>query len=390
MNHLTFFSSRLMTDKCAFKINQLIFFLFLIESITATGGAFAAGVTLGWSAMIEDKLTKSTEEYPFPISKDEFGTLSSIVPLGAALVCLVIGVIIQAFGRKTSMLFLVLPFTVGWGLVTFASSVLMITIGRFILGVAGGAFCVAAPTYTAEIAEARVRGTLGSYFQLMLVIGVVFAYIVSTLASVFVLNLICAMIPFVFGAVFIFMPESPSYLISKGRKDAAAKSLKRLRGDQYDYSAELAKLQAQCEADKKNKVSLSAALSRPATKKALFISLSLMFFQQMSGINAIIFYTGKIFRDANTGIDEGLATIIVGVMQVVAVFVSSLIVDKAGRRLLLLPSVIVMCICHVILGAYFIIGSNDKDAVSSLGFIPVAMVCIFVVLFSLGMGPIPW
>lgn len=357
--------------------------------IAATGGAFAAGTTLGWSSMIEDKLVKENA-YSFPISKEEFGTLSSIVPLGAALVCIVIGVIIQAFGRKTTMLFLVIPFTIGWGLVTFPNGVLMITIGRFILGVSGGAFCVAAPTYTAEIAEARVRGTLGSYFQLMLVIGVVFAYIVSKFASVPGLNLICAAVPLVFGAIFVFMPESPSYLIAKGQKDAAAKSLRRLRGDQYDYSAELAELQAQCEADKKNKVSLSAALSRTATKKALFISLSLMFFQQMSGINAIIFYTGKIFKEANTGIDEGLATIIVGIMQVVAVFVSSLIVDKAGRRLLLLPSVIVMCICHVILGAYFIISSNDENATRSLGFIPVAAVCVFVVLFSLGMGPIPW
>lgn len=358
--------------------------------IVATGGAFAAGTTLGWSAMISKKLTETTDEYNFDISKDEFGTLSSIVPLGAALVCLVIGVIIQAFGRKTTMLFLVLPFTVGWGLVTFATSVLMITIGRFILGVSGGAFCVAAPTYTAEIAEARVRGTLGSYFQLMLAIGVVFAYIVGKFASVTALNLICAVVPLVFGVIFSFMPESPSYLISKDRKDAAAKSLKWLRGSQYDYSVELAELQAECEADKKNKVSLSAALSRTATKKALFISLSLMFFQQMSGINAIIFYTKDIFADANTGIDPGLASIIVGIMQVIAVFVSSLIVDKAGRRLLLLPSVIAMCICNIILGAYFIIGSNDKEAVASLGFIPVAAVCIFVVLFSMGMGPIPW
>lgn len=358
--------------------------------IIATGGAFAAGTTLGWSAMIDTKLIGEKIEYDFIISKDEFGTLSSIVPLGAALVCLVIGVIIQKFGRKPTMLFLVLPFTIGWGLVTFASSVLMITIGRFILGVAGGAFCVAAPTYTAEIAESRVRGTLGSYFQLMLVIGVVFSYIVGTVATVLALNLICALVPLVFGVVFFFMPESPSYLISKDRKEAAAKSLQWLRGSEYDCSAELAELQTQCEADKKNKVSLSAALSRVATKKALFISLSLMFFQQMSGINAIIFYTGNIFEAANTGIPKGLAVIIVGVMQVVAVFISSLIVDKAGRRLLLLPSVIVMCICHIILGAYFIIGSNDKDAVASLGFIPVAMVCVFVVLFSLGMGPIPW
>lgn len=220
----------------------------------------------------------------------------------------------------------------------------------------------------------------------MLVIGVLFAYLVGPYTKVFVLSMICATIPIIFGAIFMFMPESPSFLISKGKKEAAAKSLKWLRGSQYDYSHELAELQAQNEADKKNKVSLAAALSRRSTIKALFISLSLMFFQQMSGINAVIFFTSDIFKAAETGIDPSLATIIVGVMQVISVFVSSIIVDKLGRRLLLLPSAIVMTICTILLGAYFFMKDHNKDSVASLGWLPIASLCVFIILFSLGFG----
>lgn len=358
-----------------------------LVQIIATGGAFAAGATLGWSSPAKGYLVNTSDpEYNFEISENDFSWVSSLVTLGAAMVCLVIGTIIQLLGRKLTMLLLVIPFTIGWALVTWAANLTMLFVGRFLLGISGGAFCVAAPTYTAEIAQSDIRGTLGSYFQLMLVIGVLFSYIVGSRATVFTLNLMCAAIPLLFGAIFVFMPETPVYLISKGRKEAAAKSLKWLRGSEYDYSGELADLQAQYESEKKNKVSLMTALSRRSTIKAMFISLGLMFFQQMSGINAVIFFTKDIFEAADTGIDSSLATIIVGVMQVISVFVSSIIVDKAGRRLLLLPSAITMTICTVLLGAYFFMKKQDITSVASLGWLPIAALCVFVILFSLGFG----
>lgn len=331
----------------------------------------------------------TTSEYGFEITAADFSWIGSLVTLGAALVCLFIGAIIQILGRKLTMLLLVIPFTLGWALVTFASNLAMLYVGRFLLGISGGAFCVTAPTYTGEIAQSSIRGTLGSYFQLMLVIGVLFSYIVGSISSVFTLNLICASIPIIFGIIFMFMPETPSFLISKGKKEAAAKSLKWLRGSEYDYSHELAELQAQHESEKKNKVSLAAALARRSTIKAIFISLGLMFFQQMSGINAVIFYTKDIFEAADTGIDSGIATIIVGVMQVISVFVSSLIVDKLGRRLLLLPSAVVMSLCTILLGAYFFMKDQDRNSVSSLGWLPIASLCVFIILFSLGFGTFP-
>lgn len=355
--------------------------------VTATGGAFAAGTTLGWSSPIQGQLVNQTDpEYGFDITKDQFAWVGSFVTLGAALVCLVIGPIIQIVGRKLTMLLLVIPFTGGWALVTFASNVSMLFVGRFLLGISGGAFCVAAPTYTGEIAQSSIRGTLGSYFQLMLVFGVLFAYVVGSFASIFAFNLMCASLPLIFGAIFMFMPETPTYLISKGKKEAAAKSLKWLRGSEYDYSAELAELQEQHEAEKKNKVSIFTALGRSSTKKAIFISLGLMFFQQMSGINAVIFFTKQIFDAADAGVDSGLATIIVGIMQVISVFISSIIVDKLGRRLLLIPSGIVMVVCTILLGVYFYMKDQDKESVAALGWLPITSLCVFIILFSLGFG----
>lgn len=355
----------------------------------------AAGAALGWTspteALIVDKKDNASwiGEYGFHVSAEEWSWVGSFVTLGAAFVCLFIGTVINFIGRKLTMLLLVIPFTIGWALVIWASNVSMLYVGRILLGISGGAFCITAPMYTAEIAQSEIRGTLGSYFQLMMVIGILFVYTVGLKVNVFVLSVISACIPLVFGAIFVFMPETPLYLISKGKKEEAIRSLKWLRGSDYDYSGELADMQAQHEENKANKVSIGAALTRRSTIKALYISLGLMFFQQMSGINAVIFYTKGIFEAANTGIDAGIATIIVGVMQVIAVFVSSIVVDKLGRRLLLIPSIGVMTVCTLLLGAYFYMKDANHD-ISNLGWLPIAALCVFIVLFSLGFGPIPW
>lgn len=304
--------------------------------------------------------------------------------------CLFIGTIINLFGRKLTMLLLVIPFTIGWALVIWASNIAMLIVGRTLLGISGGSFCICAPMYIGEIAQKEIRGTLGTYFQLMLTIGIFFVYAVGSGANVFTLSCVCGCIPIIFGIIFVFMPESPYYWISKSQPEKAVSSLKWLRGQDYDYNSELQELQSEHEERERTKVSFGAAFARRTSVKALIIMLGLMFFQQMSGINAVIFYTGFIFETANTGIEGSIATIIVGIMQVIATFVSSIIVDKLGRRILLLLSVSVMAICTIVLGVYFYLNENDPAKTASIGWLPIVAMCIFIVVFSLGFGPIPW
>lgn len=206
----------------------------------------------------------------------------------------------------------------------------------------------------------------------------------------FVLSLVCGLIPIIFGVIFVFMPESPYYWVSKNQTEKAVSSLKWLRGNDYDYSSELQELQSEHQERENSKISFAAAFGRKTSVKALIIMLGLMFFQQMSGINAVIFYTGFIFEKANTGIKGSLATIIVGVMQVIATFVSSMIVDKLGRRILLLLSVSVMALCTIVLGVYFFLSDSGQPGMENLGWLPIVAMCVFIVCFSLGFGPIPW
>lgn len=367
-----------------------------LAALAATLGALAAGSMLGWSAPVMVKLTdaeNNTSGYDFEVTKSQGDWIASIINLGAAFICFPIGMVMDIIGRKNTMLLLVIPFTLGWLLITFGTSVGMLIAGRFITGVAGGAFCVTAPAYTSEIAQDSIRGTLGSYFQLMITIGILFAYVVGGYASVFVFNILCTCIPIVFGIIFFFMPESPSFLVVKGRNDEAREALIKLRGQSYDVDSELNDLKFKNEESKRNKVSYIAAIKKKTALKAILICYALMLFQQLSGINAVIFNTSQIFSDAGATIPATISTIIIGVIQVIATFISSLVVDKLGRRILLLLSALVMCVCSTALGVYFFLQQThgpNADIVQAISWLPLVSLSVFIVAFSLGFGPIPW
>lgn len=263
-----------------------------VAALAATGGALAAGTTLGWTSPVELRLQ---EDFDFPISDEQFSWIGSMMNLGAAFICIPIGILVGIWGRKLSMLSLIIPFTIGWALLIWPNGVEMMYAGRFMVGIAGGAFCVAAPMYTSEIAETKIRGSLGTFFQLMVTVGILFSYAVGAGVNVMILSIICGIIPLIFGAIFVFMPETPTYLVEKEKTEAAIKSFEWLRGKDYDHKTELTELQNQTEHMKQNPVSILACLKRPVTIRALCIGLGLMFFQQMSGINAVIFYSGGIF-----------------------------------------------------------------------------------------------
>jgi MFS family permease len=110
-------------------------------------------------------------------------------------------------------------------------------VGRFITGMMGGAFSLTAPAYTSEISEKEIRGSLGSYFQLMVTIGILFVYGVGSATSVFILSIICGVVPLLFGGIFWFMPETPLYYLQKGQTDRAQKSLQWFRGKYWHISS---------------------------------------------------------------------------------------------------------------------------------------------------------
>lgn len=122
-----------------------------------------------------------------------------------------------------------------------------------------------------------------------------------------------------------------------------------------------------------------------ANRRGFFICIMLMFFQQFSGINAVIFYAVPIFKSAGSTLDPSVCSIIVGVVQVLMTFASAALVERAGRKILLLISSTVMCLCLGVLGVFFYLKDNGHD-VSHIGMVPLLSLVLFIVCFSVGYG----
>ncbi|XP_068145792.1 facilitated trehalose transporter Tret1-2 homolog [Drosophila tropicalis] len=350
-----------------------------IAGLSAAFGATGFGSAGGWSAPLEGSYKDGSSGYPFQPNDDEWGWISSLLSLGAAFMSIPTGLLVSYCGRKTTMLSIAIPFVIGWSVIGFAQNVYMMYGGRFILGACGGSYGVAAPIYTTEVAQITKRGRMGCFFHLMIVHGVLYSFICGAFLPVKVVNLMCGMLPVVFFTIFIWMPESPVYLMQKGKVERAEKALRFLRGKDADVTAELAKLTEDAK-KKKERFRFTKTIL-----KEFFISITLMFYQQFSGINAIVFYSTQIFESANADISPNICTILLGIIMVMSTVVAISLIDRVGRRIILLISSSVMCFSSLVMACYF-----HWLQSKNMGWLPVLAILLFIISFSLGFGPVPF
>ncbi|XP_060126371.1 solute carrier family 2, facilitated glucose transporter member 8 isoform X2 [Zootoca vivipara] len=258
--------------------------------------------------------------------------------------------------------------------------------------------------YISEIAHSKVRGMLGSCVQLMVVTGILGAYIAGTGLDWRWLAVLCSVPPcFMLGLV-AFMPETPRFLLSRNQRPEAIAALQFLRGPLVDHEWECREIEVNAEGQEE--LSL-AEFKNPAIYKPFLIGIAMMFFQQVSGINAIMFYAETIFEEAKFK-ESGAASIIVGSIQVFFTAVAALIIDRKGRKVLLVVSGFIMAVSAAIFAIYckmalpVPINSSHANSPSSplsaavveeehhLAWLAVLSLGLFVMGFALGWGPIPW
>ncbi|XP_034254858.1 facilitated trehalose transporter Tret1-like isoform X2 [Thrips palmi] len=356
-----------------------------LGAVTVCLSAMAVGSTMGWTSAA-DSLKNKTHD--FHITEEEFAWVGAFLSIGAIFGAIPLGFLANVIGRKMVIIALAPAMTAGYLLLAFANSLAMLYVARFILGAVTGAYCVVAPMYTAEISENSIRGVLGSYFQLLITSGILFVYALNACGvSLMAINITCACIPVVMGVLVFFFYDTPVWYLSKGRSEDARKSLQFFRGTD-NVENELTAIQEGIEERKRSKVKFTEAFSTREAKMGLFLALSVMLFQQFSGINAVIFYSKQIFDAAHAGIESNLSTVIVGVCQILATYVSTLMIDRLGRRLLLIFSGAMMALSGALLGVYFYI--QETGDASSIGWLPITCMVVFIIVFSLGYGPIPW
>ncbi|ERL88448.1 hypothetical protein D910_05834 [Dendroctonus ponderosae] len=356
-----------------------------IAAFVSTLSAVCLGMVFSWSSSAIPILEKE-----FAITTAQGAWVGSLVTLGAFVGAIPAGPMAQLTGRKRALQILIIPLLSSWILIAFfCKYIWVLYIARFLAGISSGGISVAAPMYVTELAHVSIRGTLGTFFQVQITIGILFEYLLGDIISdIRTLSLISAVLPVVFLLSFAFIPESPVYLCEKAKLQDAQRSLLWFRGKDYEIDDELVKITEDIEESKRNKTKLFEIFKCKATYKGLIISFGLMAFQQLSGVNAVLFYTNKIFQQSGGSLSPGQCSILVGAVQVFATLGSTLLIDRAGRKILLVLSDLVMCISLAGLGLYFYL-SEFMD-LAAYSFIPLMSVALFIVFFSIGLGPIPW
>uniref|UniRef100_T1DE67 Facilitated trehalose transporter Tret1 n=1 Tax=Psorophora albipes TaxID=869069 RepID=T1DE67_9DIPT len=365
-----------------------------IAGVTVNLASVALGTCLGWTSPVNPQLESNNtninplDEVP---SSSEMSWIGSLVALGALIAPFIAGPLAGNFGRKLTLLGSSAFFIVSWILLLAFQSIGVLLAARLIQGFGVGFVMTVQTMYIGEIASNEYRGALGSLMQLCIVTGILYVYSVGPYVSYIALQWACLALPILFAVTFFFMPETPAYYISKGRKDDAIASLRFLRGKSTDgVQDELAETTQSVEESMKNKASAMDLFKSKGNTKALIICAGLISFQQLSGINVILFYSQTIFQKTGSSMSPAISTILVGIVQVLASGATPLIVDRLGRKPILLVSAGGMCFAHGLMGLYFYMDHIKSEALESISWLPIFALIFFVTVYCVGFGPLPW
>ncbi|XP_068452360.1 solute carrier family 2, facilitated glucose transporter member 8 [Clinocottus analis] len=359
-----------------------------LATLACVLGPMSFGFVLGYSSPAIPELARIADPR-LRLDADQASWFGSIVTVGAAAGGLLGGWMVGRIGRKLTLMFCSLPFVFGFTVIIAAQNVWMLYAGRLLTGLASGVTSLVVPLYISEMAHERVRGTLGSCVQLMVVLGIMGVYLAGLYLDWRWLAICSSIPPTLLMVCMCFVPESPRFLLSQGKRREAEEALRFLRGPDAPVEWECARIESAC--DEQGSSFQMSDLKDPGVYKPMVIGIMLMVFQQMTGINAIMFYAETIFEQAHFK-ESDLASVIVGLTQVIFTGVAAIIMDRAGRKLLLIISGIGMATSTTSFGVYFYLMSkpNPGEPHTDLAWLALTSMGVFITGFALGWGPIPW
>ncbi|KAL0811522.1 hypothetical protein ABMA28_009913 [Loxostege sticticalis] len=347
---------------------------------------------MGWTSPVFVILDNpELSPLPEPITIDQGAWIGSLITLAALFGPFIGGYAASTIGRKWGLLSASLPLLLGWVLVALASSsIWFIYAGRFSWGLALGMIYTILPMYYAEIATVQARGALGSFLQTFGTIGTLFMFSIGPFTSYLGIVFVGVGYLAFFMLMFFFMPETPIFHLLKNNRKAAADSLMKIRGRSLEsVQKELDVMSADVEGSKDNKPGKISDIFRGKNFKAFYIGAALIFFQQCSGINAVLFNMTDIFSAAGSNLEPAYATIIVGAVQFGASMMTQAVVGRLGRRTLMIISSSGAAIALALLGAYFLLADIESPVVESINFLPLLSLVMFMLLYCWGLGALP-
>lgn len=356
-------------------------FVYISAAVAALGGllfGFDTGIISGALLFIRDDLELSAFLQSAVVSAILVGTI-----FGAGGT----GPLSDRFGRRTMAIVSAAVFIIGALGSAFAPNVETLIGARVVLGLAVGASTVIVPMYIAEIAPPQIRGTLAALFQLAITLGIVMAYLVNyalAAAEAWRWMLGLGAVPaIILGLGMFFLPDSPRWLVGQNRNDEARAVLQRARDSEEAIDTEMEEMQ---EAERRQEAGLGE-LAKPWIRPMLIVGIGLAMLQQLVGINTIIYYAPTIMEATGLGASVSiLATLGIGIVNVIFTAVCLLIIDRVGRKPLLIVGLCGIIFSLALLGfAYLLPGLSGVVA-----YVTFAGLLIYIASFAVSFGVVLW
>lgn len=357
--------------------------VYIIAAVAAIGG-FLFGYDTG---VISGALLFLRQDFHLSATQQELAV--SAVLIGCILGAIAGGRMSDWLGRRSTLIIMGIIFSLGAILAAIVPNFGLFLVFRIVVGFAIGVSSFVAPMYIAEMAPPALRGSLVAFNQLLITAGIAISYWVDLAFASAGMGwrpmIGVAAIPGIALLIgMLFLPETPRWLAKNNQWEKAERALDHLSPEERE--SEMAAISASLAiAESRVRVGLRD-FARLGLTMALVTGIGLALFQQFVGINTVIYYAPTIFGFAGFTSASGaiLATSVVGLVNFFTTLIAVLIIDRVGRRPLLLWGLVGMFIALVIMGAIFAIGPHNA------GYLILAALILYIISFAIGMGPVFW
>ncbi|CAG4939658.1 unnamed protein product [Colias eurytheme] len=365
----------------------------VLMSIVVCMPILAYGTAMGWISPNKSLLMGETSPATKPLTEEEVSWMASIMFIFAPIAVFIYGVAADKFGRKNALLCASIPISVGWAVKLICTHPIALIGARALIGFGSGGGFVVCPLYVKEISEDSIRGMTGTFVIFSQTVGNLLVFVLGDLLPFNTVLWILLAIPLVHFCILLRLPDTPSYLVKCGKNEETAKVLGWLRSIPHtdnSISEEVDRLIIE-QTTSELKFSPKLLFGDKTTVKAFWVALIVNLTREFCGCIAVLVYASHIFSEASKDPNSSISlspnkqSILLAAVQILGSFLACQLVDRVGRKPLLVITSVVAGFSMCLLGAWFyLLGAGLP------GWLPVAALCACIFADASGLQPLPY
>ncbi|KAF5290645.1 hypothetical protein FQR65_LT01935 [Abscondita terminalis] len=360
-----------------------------LQYLLFCAGSFStlqSGLSLGWSSYALPQLMQNGSS--IPLTNNEGSWVASSFLIGTIFGSLLTGFTIDVFGRRTMLLVTSLPLFGMWLLIAYAKTSWDLYLARFIAGVADGFLLPCLPLYLGEVCNSKYRGFFISGTVVVVFTGTFLANLLGAFLSITVNAFISAILSLVPFILYLFVPESPQFYVINNKNDQARISLRKFNRN-GDVDALFGSIRNTLIEQQANKKSWLELFADKVNCKTLTLMIALGVFHQFSGILGITFYIETLFEQASKNVNPIVLISVYYVLQIVTSVANAFLIDRAGRRPLLLTAMCLVTAGLICVTSYFVFEHVGLANLSTYSWLAVLGLLVFIIGYTVGLVVVP-